>query len=82
MTVTYFNDVCLLVDDSLSDPVSVIVKDGVIARIRRRGPAPNNAEVVHGEGKTLIPGLIDAHVHITNRRDLDALARYGVTTGI
>lgn len=42
-------------------------------------PAPEGSETVDGQGCTLLPGLIDAHVHT----DLDALRdalRFGVTT--
>ncbi len=36
--------------------------------------------VVDGAGATLLPGLIDAHVHLQGEQDLRALARAGVTT--
>jgi imidazolonepropionase-like amidohydrolase/ABC-type multidrug transport system permease subunit len=46
---------------------SVLVRDGKIAEIYE-GPAPDaeslKAELVEGAGKTLLPGLIDAHVHL------------------
>jgi imidazolonepropionase-like amidohydrolase/ABC-type multidrug transport system permease subunit len=45
----------------------VLVKDGKIAEVGE-GPAPDadslHAETVEGAGKTLLPGLIDAHVHL------------------
>ncbi|MGI5499702.1 amidohydrolase family protein [Lentzea sp. CA-135723] len=31
---------------------------------------------------TVLPGLIDAHVHTSGRADLEELARWGVTTGL
>jgi imidazolonepropionase-like amidohydrolase len=47
---------------------SVLVRDGKIAEIYS-GPAPDaeslGAETVEGAGKTLLPGLIDAGVHLT-----------------
>ena len=47
---------------------SVLVRDGKIAGVYQ-GPGPNpeslGAEVVEGAGKTLLPGLIDAHVHLS-----------------
>jgi imidazolonepropionase-like amidohydrolase/ABC-type multidrug transport system permease subunit len=47
---------------------SVLVRDGKIAEIYE-GPAPDpetlKAELVEAAGKTLLPGLIDAHVHLT-----------------
>jgi imidazolonepropionase-like amidohydrolase len=41
----------------------VVVRDGVIAAVGESGSATGT--VIDGAGKTLIPGLIDAHVHLT-----------------
>jgi imidazolonepropionase-like amidohydrolase len=39
--------------------------------------------VVDGAGATLLPGLIDAHIHtVLGRVDLENLAHWGVTTGL
>lgn len=56
---------------------TVLVEDGRIARIG--GDVPENAETVDGSGATLLPGLIDAHVH-TGRESLALALRFGVTT--
>jgi len=48
---------------------SVLVHDGRIADIfAGAGPDPDKirAEVIEGQGKTLLPGLIDVHVHISS----------------
>lgn len=55
-----------LVDGSApapSDPVSVLVEGGTIREV---GPAvaSSSAEVIDLGGRTLMPGLIDAHVHV------------------
>ena len=49
---------------TLSAPTSVLVSGNHIARIGRDIPAAG-ATVVEGGGRTLMPGLIDAHVHMT-----------------
>lgn len=57
---------------------SVVVDHGTIARVGD-GPLPANIETIDGTGKTLLPGLIDAHTHAFG----DALERalvFGVTT--
>lgn len=41
--------------------VAVIVEQGEIVAVTRELPA--DAEIVHLTGKTLIPGLIDIHIH-------------------
>jgi imidazolonepropionase-like amidohydrolase len=61
---------------------TVVVEDGVISAV---GPdnstvAPDGAEVIDGRGKTLLPGLIDMHVHLYDEAELAAFLSHGVTT--
>jgi imidazolonepropionase-like amidohydrolase len=44
---------------------TVIVENGRIARIEDGATAPAGATVVDMRGKTVMPGLIDVHVHLT-----------------
>jgi imidazolonepropionase-like amidohydrolase len=48
----------------------------------RIGTDPAGAEVIDGEGGVLLPGLIDAHVHLKDRDTLGRLAAAGVTTAL
>ena len=48
---------------ALGAPTDVLVEGGRIARIGP-GAAPAGATVIAGAGRTLMPGLIDAHVHM------------------
>jgi imidazolonepropionase-like amidohydrolase len=58
--------------------IVVVVVDG--ARILQvGGNVPEGADVVDGSEATLLPGLIDAHVH-TDRDSLALALRFGVTT--
>ncbi|NBH12237.1 amidohydrolase family protein, partial [Amycolatopsis sp. SID8362] len=58
--------------------VRTVVLDG--RKIRQvGGEVPDGAEVVDGRGATLLPGLIDAHVHSAPGSQALAL-RFGVTT--
>jgi imidazolonepropionase-like amidohydrolase len=45
---------------------TVVVDKGVIAAVGARGSVtvPPNAQVIDGNGKTLIPGLWDCHMHV------------------
>jgi imidazolonepropionase-like amidohydrolase len=63
----------------LEGRIDVLVHDGKIARIARGIPAPAGAEVVDATGKTLLPGLIDAHTHAYGEALKQALM-FGVTT--
>lgn len=57
----------------------VLVRDGRIAAIAPRLDAPAGTARVDGAGKTLLPGLIDAHVHAWGDAPRTALV-FGVTT--
>ncbi len=49
------------------DHVQVLVQDGRIASVGQQGdPAPQGARHVDLGGRTLLPGLIDMHVHLTS----------------
>lgn len=54
----------------------VVVRDGRIEEVREAaGPAPAGARIIDGAGRTLIPGLIDAHVHLMHDSGPDLLTR-------
>ena len=62
---------------------SVLVQDGLIVRIGgAETTAPSGTTIIDGSGKTLLPGLIDAHVHLSEELDADLRqsASLGVTT--
>lgn len=56
----------------------VLIRAGKIADVDYRGAPTADMKVVDGTGKTLLPGLIDSHVHAFQGQD-DALL-FGVTT--
>jgi imidazolonepropionase-like amidohydrolase len=60
---------------------TVVFEGGAITAVGEEVAPPAGAEVIDGAGKTLLPGLIDAHTHCWG----DALERtlqFGVTTTI
>jgi hypothetical protein len=61
---------------------AVLVRDGVIADVSDAATftVPAGARVVPGDGRTLVPGLVDAHVHVHNPADLVLLLAHGVTS--
>ncbi|MGA5299578.1 amidohydrolase family protein [Nucisporomicrobium flavum] len=61
----------------LIDATTVVVEGHRIAAVG--GDAPAGAQVIDAAGGTLLPGLIDAHVH-TNVPGLALALRFGVTT--
>ena len=61
------------------DATDVVVRDGRIVAVGRNLAVPAGTTTIDGHGRTLLPGLIDAHTHsfLTARRDA---IRFGVTT--
>ncbi|MFD5825957.1 amidohydrolase family protein [Lentzea sp. NPDC060358] len=76
-TVTAIDGVRVFTGDGLGEPRRVHLRGAEIC-------AEETPDVVvDGTGKVLLPGLIDAHVHISRgREDLRDLAAWGVTTGL
>jgi len=55
---------------------TVVIEDTLI------GSDPAGARRIDGAGRVLLPGLIDAHVHVDGPGQLTALASHGVTTAL
>ena len=73
-----------LIDGSGGPPVDdalILIKDGHITAVARVNdiPVPRGAEEISLLGKTIIPGLIDAHAHVERWAATRYLA-WGVTT--
>ncbi|PXX60884.1 imidazolonepropionase-like amidohydrolase [Nocardia tenerifensis] len=60
----------------LTEPTTVVIDGAVI------GTDAGGAEGIDGHGAILLPGLIDAHVHLSGIESLDRLAAHGVTTAL
>ena len=58
----------------------VLVQGSLVAAVGRDLPPPPGATTMAGAGRTLLPGLVDAHVHAgDDRRNLERSAVFGVT---
>lgn len=78
-SVTVIRNVRVFDGERVIDTATVIVRDGRIAEVERTLDIPAGAVVVEGAGRTLLPGLIDAHTHTRSREDLVAALAHGVT---
>ena len=65
--------------DRLREGVSVLVREGRIEAVGPGIAAPAGTEEIDGAGKTLLPGLIDAHGHVRGQALRTQLV-FGVTT--
>lgn len=59
-----------------------LVQDGVIAQVSTRpiSPPDGSTTVIDKPGHTLMPGLIDGHVHVYEAAALKQSLQFGVTT--
>jgi imidazolonepropionase-like amidohydrolase len=75
-----FRDVRLFDGVRVSQHRSVLIENGIIVRDGDQHLKAPGAEIVSGEGRTLLPGLIDAHVHIP--RDAREALQQGMALGV
>ena len=63
-------------DGAVAPDRTVVLRDGVVSEITdASGPVPGDCTVIDGSAQTLIPGLIDAHVHLMFDSGPDLLIR-------
>ncbi len=63
-----------------AENATVLVRGGRIQAVGRSLKIPAGAHRFDASGKTIIPGLISSHSHVTQDSDLGIYAHYGVTT--
>lgn len=78
--VILFDDVRVFDGDAVHVRADVLVEGEEIAAIGATLAAPAGAMIVDGRGKTLLPGFIDAHAHVSKPEQLIMAAAFGTTT--
>ncbi|KEF56838.1 uncharacterized protein A1O9_07028 [Exophiala aquamarina CBS 119918] len=71
------NNVHVFAGNGFSELQTVYISGGVIT-----ASADDAQTTIDGDGGFLIPGLIDAHIHLNTPHELQVMARHGVTTGL
>ena len=66
--------------EKVIDANSLAVADGKIVAVGNEVAAPPKSQLIDGRGDTILPGLIDAHVHAWGREVLEMGLMMGVTT--
>jgi imidazolonepropionase-like amidohydrolase len=59
---------------------TLVIRDGHIEAVGKRVKVPAGAERIDATGKTIIPGLINAHGHLNTENQLGVYLRDGITT--
>lgn len=77
-------DCGMLIDGIADEPIRdavILVKDGITEEIgpRESVSVPDNVERIDHSGEIVIPGLIDAHVHLTGKQSMNPFE--ALTTG-
>lgn len=64
-------------DGHLIREPSTVVIDGELI-----GTDSEGAQMIDGNGGVLLPGFIDAHIHLENEDTLRQMSKFGITTGL
>ncbi len=59
--------------DDLDKNVSVLIENNLIKQVAKNIPEPQDATIIDGGNKTLIPGLSDVHVHLALTMGMDEI---------
>jgi imidazolonepropionase-like amidohydrolase len=59
---------------------TLVIRNGHIEAVGKRVKVPTRAERIDARGKTIIPGLINAHGHLNSEDRLGVYLRDGITT--
>ncbi|HEX5495077.1 MAG TPA: amidohydrolase family protein [Mycobacteriales bacterium] len=79
--ITVVRDVRVFDGSTVLPVSSVLIEQGLIADVRSGIVPPVGALVVDGRGRTLLPGFMDCHTHLSGRSGERAVV-FGVTTGL
>ena len=76
----FFENVAVFDGQRKIDPTNVLVEGGKIKAIGKDVRSSELARKIDGNGKTLLPGMIDSHTHVWLESQLKQAAIFGVTT--
>lgn len=79
-SATVIKNVCIFDGEKIIPLGMVVFENGKITAVGQKITVPERAEVFDGKGQTLLPGLIDAHVHVWDKQNLKQALAFGVTT--
>ncbi len=79
---TLFKNVRVFDGDTVIARCDVLIKGGRIVEVTSSINPPKGANLIDGEGHTLMPGLFDSHVHVIHPQALRQCLIFGVTAVI
>ncbi len=67
--------------DTVHSSATIVINDGVVQSILLKGQTSSSGDnVIDGSDSTVVPGLINAHVHLKNFEQAEAAVQDGVLT--
>ena len=75
---TIVKDVDIYTGEQYKSDVDVVYQGGRIVAIGKTAKAPAGAKVIDGRGSTIVPPLVNAHVHIWTPGDLKESLQHGI----
>jgi len=81
-SITAIKDVRIFDGVNVLSKGTVVFREGKITAVGEDVAIPDGADVIDGSGKTLLPGLFDAHIHLMSPDQLKQSLVFGVTTNI
>jgi len=82
LPVIAIKDVQIFNGEKVLPQATVIIASGRVKAVGKNITLPPGAEIIDGRGKTLLPGLIDSHVHVVSPQALEKALIFGVTAVI
>ncbi|SRR5579883_2310310 len=62
------------------EKATILIRDGKIAAVGKKVKIPKDAERIDASGKTILPGLVNAHGHVSTVDQMKVYLRDGITT--
>lgn len=66
----YIRNVSILTEETIMEDSALLLESGKISKIGKQSSLPDEIQEIDGEGKIVIPGFIDGHIHGANGADV------------
>ena len=76
--ITIIKNVNIYTGYEYIENTNLIYQNGIIRDLNKTIKTPSNAKIIDGKNKTIIPPLVNAHVHIWSAKNLKVSLKFGV----
>ncbi len=75
---TIIQNVDLFDGEQVHKGVNLVFADSIVTEINQHKKFSKRAEIIDGQGKTILPPLLNAHVHVRSPENLKDAQAYGI----